>query len=155
MVQAKKQSRKHTPFIILQCLMLKGNENRRTEVRRLSQELGADRLEFKTLQLTDLTKQSDLIPGNIKYSRYKAGKNGGYEIKRKRSRPCRRVFKTLTLTWGGQVVACCYDKDAEFLFGNINETSLAEIWKGDARRDFINSMLRNRKAIRICRDCME
>jgi len=70
LVSEKKRLNKRTPEIILQCLVLKSNEHKLDEIRRLSKELGVSKLVFKTAQFYDFENGNPLMPQNPKYSRY-------------------------------------------------------------------------------------
>ena len=43
------------------------------------------------------------------------------------------VFQVL---WDGRVVPCCYDFDGEIILGDLNDNTIAEIWNGEAFRNF-------------------
>jgi hypothetical protein len=151
-VAARKASGRSYPYIILQCLLLKGNENRMDEVRTLANELGADRIEFKTLQVLDLSASNELLPSDPRHTRYVALENGRLQA-RHRSGHCTRIFTTAVFTWDGKAVACCYDKDADFCFGNIATQSMEDIWKGNERRNFIGAYLKDPNCCLMCENC--
>jgi radical SAM protein with 4Fe4S-binding SPASM domain len=153
-VAAKKKLRSSSPYLILQCLLLKGNESRKNEVSKLAQELGADQLEFKTLQLLDPSKPNELLPINKKYSRYIIKSDGSAVIKQKAGKFCKRAHYSCVITWDGQVLPCCYDKNAQYCFGNIKGQSLKEIWNSQNTRQFLLYGLKNRNEIPICNNCM-
>jgi radical SAM protein with 4Fe4S-binding SPASM domain len=152
---AKKKFKSFTPYLVLQCLLLKGNESRKSEVTALAQELGADRLEFKTLQLLDPSKPSERLPLNKKHSRYIHQADGSYILKRKIGRFCKRAHYSTVISWDGKLLPCCYDKNAVYCFGNIKEQSLKEIWNSQNARDFLLLGLKNRNEISICNNCIK
>jgi radical SAM protein with 4Fe4S-binding SPASM domain len=59
------------------------------------------------------------------------------------------------MTWDGKIVPCCFDKDAKYVMGDINEQSFLEIWNDEPYREFRNKLLRSRKEIDICSNCSE
>jgi radical SAM protein with 4Fe4S-binding SPASM domain len=65
------------------------------------------------------------------------------------------MWHSCVMTWDGSIVPCCFDKDAKYSMGNINEKTFGEIWNGDAYRDFRAQLFTNRKSIDICRNCTE
>lgn len=141
------------PLVILQCLLLKANENKKGEVIKLAHSLGADALEFKTLQLLDCTKASEILPTKESDTRYFQHSSPHYIPRKPRKHVCSHLFNSCVITWDGNVVPCCYDKNAEHSFGNLNNSTFQEIWKGSARRAFINKVIRNKPSIDICANC--
>jgi len=126
-VSAKKQCKKRKPKIILQFIVLKSNQHQIDEMKELAKSLGVDKLEFKTAQIYNFKNGNSLIPSVDKYSRY-FKKDEKYFIKNKLKNKCLRIFKNPVVTWDGWVVPCCFDKNAEFKFGNLNEKTFKEIW---------------------------
>lgn len=153
--EEKKRQRSATPVIILQCLMLRENEQKLAEVKKLARELRADRLEFKTMQVLDLGKPSPLMPSDEAKSRYHRQEGEGYRLKKLRSRSCRRIFNACVITWDGRVVPCCYDKDARIPYGDLHKQRFREIWGSAARKAFMLQVLRSRKETGMCVNCEE
>lgn len=143
------------PLLVLQCLLMQQNEFRQDEVRRLAIRLGADKVEFKTLQLCRTAEVSELLPTQERYTRYRWTDDGGYVLKQSPRKACHRVFSSLVVCWDGTVVPCCYDKDAGFSLGRLDQQQLNGIWKGTPRRDFVNSVMRSRRAMGMCINCEE
>ena len=95
------------------------------------------------------------MPDNEKYSRYIKQKNGTYKLKGKQGNHCWRMWSGSVLTWDGQVVPCCFDKDAKYILGSINERTFKEIWNSKEYRGFRKSVLNSRDQIDICKNCSE
>jgi radical SAM protein with 4Fe4S-binding SPASM domain len=47
---------------------------------------------------------------------------------------CPWVNNTCAIHWNGDVVACAVDNEGGFIAGNVNEQSIAEIWRGPLRK---------------------
>ncbi len=47
--------------------------------------------------------------------------------------PCRYALETCTINWQGEMVACPLDAKAQFIAGQLKDTSLANLW-GEAHR---------------------
>lgn len=66
---------------------------------------------------------------------------------------CSVPWETLSVTWDGEVVPCCFDYDKKYPLGNLKDQSLKEIWNGEKmralRREFMNNDVRNE----LCRRC--
>lgn len=69
--------------------------------------------------------------------------------------PCGEIYRKLSVDWDGKVTACCGDYDALLQVGDINETSLFNIWNYNTKLDGIRAMLGDmqHKCFTLCRDC--
>lgn len=155
LVAARREKNIRTPYIILQCLLLKGNADRKNEVRKLARELGADKLQFKTIQLLNPEQNTDLLPGHLADRRYSVAIDGTLQLKRIKRKVCRRIFTNLVFTSDGRAVPCCYDKDALHAFGGISDTPLRELWQGDERKEWVARVIKSRGKIAQCNNCPE
>ena len=55
----------------------------------------------------------------------------------KKFRYCRIVERPiLQVLWNGDVVPCCYDFNGDLVLGNVDKTSVEEVWNGPAYRKF-------------------
>ena len=142
------------PLIILQFIVFKSNEHQIDEMKQLAGKLKIDKLEFKSAQIYNFESDNSLIPSIDKYSRYKKAK-GKFEIKNKLKNKCFRLWTNPVITWDGCVVPCCFDKDANYKFGNLNENTFKEIWNNSKYNTFRKTILNNRKNVDICRNCTE
>lgn len=66
---------------------------------------------------------------------------------------CDWPWRQLVVHWNGNVVSCCCDYDGKELMGNVNENTLAEIWNGEAYKDFRKKHLESRRSIKFCQNC--
>lgn len=154
-VEAKKRNGTSYPYIIFQFLVVKPNEHQIESVKKLADEYGVDELRFKTAQVYNYKNGNDLIPDNNTYSRYKKMKDGTYMLKNKMSNHCWRMWSSAVITWDGNVVPCCFDKDAKHQMGNLSFVSFKDIWKNKGYQNFRKQLLTNRKEIDICKNCSE
>ena len=155
LVKAKKSLNVKSPHIILQFIVFQHNQHQMKEARQLAKDLGVDELEFKTAQVYDFEKGSSLIPDDSTYSRYQQNGNGNYHIKSDLRNKCWKMWHSCVMTWDGNIVPCCFDKDAKYTMGNISETPFKEIWNGDRYRDFRARLFEDRNSIDICKNCTE
>jgi len=154
-VKWKKQLRSKTPHIIFQFLVVKPNEHQLEEVKKLANELGVDEVKFKTAQVYDYENGNPLIPDNEQYARYKKGFDGKWRIKNELLNQCWRMWSSCVITWDGKIVPCCFDKDAKYQLGSLQETSFDEIWNSVPYNNFRASVLKSRNEIDICSNCSE
>jgi radical SAM protein with 4Fe4S-binding SPASM domain len=154
-VKWKKELQSETPYIIFQYLVVKQNEHQIEDAQNLANELGVDELVLKTAQIYDYKNGSDLIPEQAQYSRYKKNAAGQYEIKNNLDNQCWKMWHSAVITWDGNVVPCCFDKDAKYSMGNVQTESFQDIWKNDKYQAFRANLLQSRTSIDICTNCSE
>jgi radical SAM protein with 4Fe4S-binding SPASM domain len=154
LVYWKEQQKKQHPLIVLQFLILNTNHHQINEMKLLGKQLGVDQLNFKTAQIYNFNKGSTFIPDIPMYSRYKK-MNEDYVIKNKLLNQCWRMWSSSVITWDGRVVPCCFDKDAKYVFGNLKENLLKDIWNNSHQSKFRKKILVSRKEIDICKNCSE
>lgn len=154
-VQWKRKLKSKTPHIIFQFLVVKPNEHQIEEVQSLAKELGVDEVGFKTAQIYDYEDGSPLIPENDKYSRYRDLGNGKYVIKNQLLNHCWKMWHSCVITWNGQVVPCCFDKDAHYPLGDMKDQTFNELWFGPSYVNFRSQLIKARDQIEMCRNCTE
>jgi len=155
LVKWKKELGSATPHLIFQFLVVKPNEHQIKDVYTLAKEIGVDEVNLKTAQLYDFEDGNKLMPTNERYSRYRKNKNGKYRLKNKLYNHCWKMWHSAVITWDGQIVPCCFDKDAAHPMGDLGEKSFANIWKSKNYNSFRKALLTNRKGIDICKNCTE
>jgi len=154
-VKWKKELNATTPYIIFQFLVVKPNEHQVEDVRALAREIGVDQVILKTAQVYDYENGNPLIPENEKYSRYSRQPDGTYKIKNMLENSCWKLWHACVVTWDGKVVPCCFDKDAQYRLGDLQQIPFRKIWFGAAYHDFRSKLVRSRKEIDICVNCSE
>lgn len=155
MIEAKKAAGSSTPHLIFQFLVVKPNEHQIDEVYELARELGVDEVKLKTAQVYDYKHGNPLIPENAKYSRYSRRPDGTYRVKNTLDNHCWRMWSSCVITWDGNVVPCCFDKDATYQLGNLEADAFQKVWKGGNYKEFRQQLLRGRSEIEICKNCSE
>jgi radical SAM protein with 4Fe4S-binding SPASM domain len=151
----KRKLRSRTPHVIFQFLVVRPNEHQIDEVHRLGAEIGVDEVRLKTAQIYDFADGSDLIPTQDRYSRYRQGPDGKWSIKSQLLNHCWKLWHSCVITWDGQVVPCCFDKDAAHRLGDLQTSSFREVWRSEPYDRFRRAVLRSRSEIDICRNCTE
>lgn len=155
LVEAKKAANSATPFLIFQFLVVKANEHQIEATQALADEIGIDEVRFKSAQVYDYENGNELIPENDAYSRYIKQKDGTYRIKYIGGNHCWRMWSSSVITFDGQLVPCCFDKDAQHTLGSLKDQSFVSIWKNESYSQFRKAVLTDRNAIDICTNCSE
>ncbi len=155
LVETKKGLNSKTPKIVFQFLVTAKNEHQIIDAKRLAKDLSVDKIEFKTAQIYNYKNGDPLIPANEKYSRYRKMKDGTWQIKSDQKNQCWRMWTNPVVTVSGDVVPCCFDKDAKYKMGNLKSKSFKEIWNSETYKNYRTQILKNRKGIDICTNCTE
>ena len=151
----KKERKASSPKVVWQFLVVKPNEHEIPKIMQLAGEYSVDKVAFKTAQIYDYQNGSDLIPTFDKYSRYRQNPDGTYSIKNKLEDKCWKMWQSCVITWDGQVIPCCFDKDASHSLGNISDKEFRDIWFSDGYQSFRNGILTSRSEIEMCKNCTE
>ncbi len=149
------QLKSTTPYIIVQFIVFRTNQHQLTAVRSFALKAGADKVEIKTAQLYDFEHGNPLMTDIERYSRYKQTEDGHFVIKNKLPNRCFRLWSGTVITASGDVIPCCFDKDATMSMGNINTQTFRNIWKNNRYTSFRQQILINRKRCAICQNCTE
>lgn len=154
-VRWKKKLGARNPQVVWQFLVVKPNQHEIPEIKRMAKAYGVDKVVFKTAQIYNYEKGNDLIPTIDKYSRYKAHPDGTYSIKNELENKCWKMWQSCVITWDGQVIPCCFDKDATHSMGSIASDRFTDIWNSAAYQNFRNALFTSRSEIEICKNCTE
>jgi radical SAM protein with 4Fe4S-binding SPASM domain len=135
----------------LQFLVNRHNEHQIVEAERFAREVRAG-FKLKSMQVINCQDAGKWMPSDKKYIRYE-NTGGNYFIKNSMPSRCLRLWLNPVVTWDGKVLPCCFDKDAEFVMGDLNNESFRSIWNGKDYLEFRRKILTGRDKIEICRNC--
>lgn len=155
LLSERKKSGRHFPRVVLQFLITGQNEHQLPELKRWAEKMQVDELQLKTTQIYDFENGSELIPADLGYSRYVPAGNGKWKLKKKIENKCWRMWQGAVATWDGKIVPCCFDKDAQYVMGELQTQSLASIWSSLRYQNFRNQLLTDRNQLEICKNCTE
>lgn len=136
--------------IEVQCLLLSTTEKEICQIKSLCKSLGVKRLVFKKAQFYD----DYLVPEKDENLRYRRDSSGRLIPKAKLKNRCWRLFSTIVIDVDGNVPACCFDKSGKYSFGNLRTSNLKDVWLGTKANNFRQVILKNRKSIDICNNCI-
>ena len=143
--------RRSTPKLTLQFLLHRGNEHETRAAAAFAASIGAG-FRVKSIQVLDNARASEWMPADERRSRYRLS-DGQWKIAGLRKRGCLRMWTTAVITTDGDVVPCCYDKNASHVMGNISNQSFSDIWLGQGYRSFRDAVMKDRSMVDICRQC--
>ena len=154
LINRKKERRLKKPFLEFQFIVMKQNEHQLHEVEKYCNDVGVDKLVFKTMQISSYENAVKYLPSNKKFRRYIL-ENNSFKIKNKIQNHCFALWRTSVITWDGKVVPCCFDKDAQNEIGSVNGKSFKDIWNSSQYHEFRKKVLTNRKSVSMCTNCTE
>lgn len=137
-------------MVELQFLVNSFNENQIVPIKRFAKSVHAN-LRLKSMQILGDDK-SLWLPHDNRFRRYRLVE-GKYEIKSSLPDRCAILWFNPVITWDGKVIPCCFDKNAEYVMGDVNNESFRDIWDGPKYRSFRKSILTGRHMIEMCRNC--
>jgi radical SAM protein with 4Fe4S-binding SPASM domain len=137
--------------IEIQFLVNRLNEHQIRSVKVMASEFGFS-LRLKSMQVANKDNIQKWLPRNNQFGRY-FRKGHEYSIKSSLPDRCSRMWFNPVITWDGKVVPCCFDKDAEFIMGDLTRDSFREIWNSPKYRIFRKSIITGRSMIEMCRNC--
>ena len=149
-VAAKKHHRKHFPLVIIQFLVFKHNEHEMDDLVLLANNLGVDKVEFKSAQFNDFGFGEVEEPENATYARY-----SNRMLKHPMRNRCWRMWQAPVVTWDGAVCPCCYDKDAEWSFGNAFQIPIAKLLHSPSYKEFASKVFVDKQQLNMCHNCPE
>jgi radical SAM protein with 4Fe4S-binding SPASM domain len=155
LISSRAKAKKIFPRVVLQFLVTGQNEHQIPALKTWAEALGVDELQLKSTQIYEYEDGSELIPSDLGYSRYIPDGKGKWKLKKKIENKCWRMWQGAVVTWDGRVVPCCFDKDAQYVMGQLPEKSLAAIWNSENYQKFRAQLLEDRAQLEICRNCTE
>ncbi len=147
----KNELKSKTPFVEIQMVVFKTNEHQIGEMKILAKKMNVNRLAFKSAQLYNFEDGHKLLTTIDKYARYKMLPNGKYALKNKLHNRCFRLWSGAVVTAKGDVLPCCFDKDASHSFGDID--NFDSVFQNSKAMAFRSTVLENRKQHEMCRNC--
>jgi len=139
------------PVVELQFLLGSHNEHEVAGAARFARSVNA-RFSVKSMQVLNPERAERWMPVRSSRARYEVQADRVTGC-RAPERGCLRMWTTAVVTVDGDVVPCCFDKNATHVMGNVKKQTFSEIWHGDRYMAFRKQVLLRRSSIDICRDC--
>lgn len=148
------------PFIEIQFIVNKLNYRQVEDVKKIAEDLKVDKLHIKTISLGKYAYSDEEIEvlsgqffpdnegfqGKVRYK--KEGKR--LLIKNPRSK-CPMVKSQAVVLVNGDLTMCCYDLNGDYVFGNILNQKLRDVWFSDnAKRVRAISQDRQYPLCKVC-----
>jgi len=158
--QMKKDLGKKKPYIEMQFILTKLNQNEVGDVKKFAKDLGVDRLHIKSFALSEYAYSKkeikDLMekffPTKSEYQKKIRYKKEEDKLSRKEQKKvCGFVDNDTVILADGRVAMCCYDINGQYIYGNVLDKKLKKLWK---EPDVVKKrkMAKNRKYL-LCKIC--
>lgn len=154
-LEARRAAGRRTPHVVWQFLVVGPNEHQVPHVRQLAREFGVDELDLKTAQIDAPHDGHPLLTRDPALRRYDRQPDGRWRLRNPLANSCWRMWQGCVITWDGQVVPCCFDKDAQHSMGRVGDRPFREIWDSPAYAAFRRQLFSARADIGMCRNCSE
>ena len=155
MVEAKRQ-RGRGPHLVWQFLVVGPNEHELPDLLEAASACGVDEVEIKTAQLDDPQDGHPLLTEAAAHRRYDRDPiTGQWTLRNALEDACWRMWQGAVITWDGQVVPCCFDKDAHHAMGSLHDMGLNDIWHSERYAQFRSTLFQDRSGISMCTNCSE
>lgn len=149
LVQVRRKKKVYHPLIVIQFLVFNHNQHQMQQAEKLAKQMGADLFSVKTPQILNPSSPGGVRPASGKWSRYSGKKQHPFH------NVCHRMWASPVITWDGFLLPCCFDKNAVYSFGNLNQSSFYELWKGNKARQFRRKIFNPSSPPDICMNCIE
>lgn len=149
LINAKLRFNLSSPKIVVQFIVNRFNEPEIQEFLTWANQKKV-KAELKTMQIY---KDFSFLPVNEKYRRYKKNDNG-WELK-KQGLGCFRIWSQCVITYDGNVLPCCFDKNSKYILGNLNSLTLHNVWNSKKFNNFRYKVLNKKNEVEICSNCTE
>jgi radical SAM protein with 4Fe4S-binding SPASM domain len=74
--------------------------------------------------------------------------------RRRAVRPCDQLWRSLVVSWNGDVTVCCVDLENEMTVGNVLRDTLGRIWRNEQYQRYRRLHLEGRQAeLKLCGGC--
>lgn len=109
-------------------------------------------LKLKSMHVVSDTDTDEWMPVNRQFRRYKKI-SGKSVIRNPLPNRCARLWFNPVVTWDGFVVPCCFDKNADYIMGDLKKDSFISIWNSLKYEEFRKQIFSDRKSVPICNNC--
>jgi len=157
LASARKAIGKTSPWIEVQFLVMRHNQDEIEMTRAMATDAGADRFYCKTINLRpeDLESFGSLLPDAPEFSRFDVNSDGRWSIRGMPAGICPYVYNTAVVIWDGSLLPCCFDAEEAILLGNAFKDGLWRAWNSDFFRSFRYRVRHHRASIPMCAWCPE
>lgn len=144
----KNRSDKKHPFIAIQLLLQKDSEHDIAKFKKIAKSLAVDKVLLKKIRVNSPGSliKADFLPKNKKLIR-------DYYKSKQTKKSCFRPWQSAVMLSNGDIVPCCFDMEADHVFGNTAEHTFTEIWNNKKYTQFREKIKTDRNQLLLCKSC--
>lgn len=159
--EEKRKRKLAKPFVEMQFILTRLNQDQKEDVKKLAEELGINRLHFKSFNLCEYAHPDEkerekllqqFLPTKEDSKVIFEKKDDKYVRMRKEGR-CEVAKTQMAVLVDGRWALCCHDIKGEYIYGDILEKPFKRLWK-DAVVQRKHSTALNKK-FPLCEICGE
>ena len=159
LVETRNRLKSKLPFIELQFLVMRHNEDEIPAIRKLAQEIGVDRLILKSVSfnVSEWDNQNvkerfkDFMPKNECFRLYRLA-DGELQWKRPIENRCDYLWRGTVILSDGSIVPCCLDPRGDYKMGEVKD-GIMKIWNSPRYIHLRRQILREKKKLSLCSHC--
>jgi len=156
--EEKKRRKKIKPYIELQYIVTKLNQDQIPEVKKFVEDYKIDRLRLKSLAIgeynynkSELGELAEKFLPNKEDVKTRYKKEAGSIKHKKFTKICSNAKNQIVILDKGQMIMCCYDVKGQYEYGNILESDFKKNWFNKETK-IKRKMARERK-FPLCQKC--
>ena len=146
----KRERNKIFPYIFIQTLITRYNEDELDDIVKLAKKLGVDGVSFKTFSIEkgyDKNLAKEFIPKKRRLSRYEIV-NRTIKMQKERYSEC-KYERTALILCDGRLAMCVYDYNGKYDIGNAFFQDIIKLWNSEKYENFRKRM--KRKEFEMCK----
>ena len=159
LLEQRKALGRTNPFVELQFLVMRHNEDQLEAFRAIADEIGADRRIIKPVSFNvadwddDGTRKTfaEFFPDREEHRVY-IHEGDEWRWKKDELAFCTAAWRSLVVLADGSIVPCCRDPRGNYTMGNVADGVL-KVWNGQRFRSFRRGMVERRDRMAICKVC--
>ena len=149
----KKLLNKNFPVIEFQMILMKQNSHQIERAYSLAKKLGTEfKLKYVNLNMVDNETKKSYLPKDKNSHVYKLIDKRSLFREKKNNLPC-VIWDGMVVNWDGTVNPCIFDYYATKNLGNSKNHSLLKVWRSRSFKKFRRSVITDKAAIDLCKDC--
>ena len=156
----KSRLKSSLPFIELQFIVMRHNEDELSCIRKIAKGIGAGRLVLKPVSFNisewdrSVVKErfKEFMPKSERFRLYDL-KAGNLCWKRRIKNVCGYLWRGAVVLWDGSIVACCLDPRGDYKMGEVKD-GFRNVWNSQRYISLRRQVLKDKKKLDLCSNCL-
>lgn len=141
------------PIIEFQMILMKQNSHQLDKAYALAKKLETEfRLKYVNLNMVSDEEKKKYLPEDSRSHVYKLINKKALFKEKKNNLPC-VIWDGMVINWDGGVNPCIFDYYSKINLGNVEDTSLIKVWRGEMFKKLRKSVITHKASVTICKNC--